>query len=114
MQTIIAGLCSSIDKIQTSIVLAGDAKQLDPVTVSEHAKKLNFNKSFMEHLLDKKLYKRNPSTKKFNQNYITQLVRNYRCHKEILRKPNELFYDNVLIAEALQSMPLYLKIYFFL
>lgn len=58
----------------------------------------------MEHLLEKKLYKRNIATGKFNQNYITQLVKNYRCHSTILRKPSELFYGGVLEAAAPESM----------
>lgn len=71
---------------------------------------MNFNKSFMEHLLAKKLYKRNSETKKFNQNYITQLVKNYRCHSTILRKPSELFYENLLEAKASEGMHCCLKI----
>lgn len=76
-------------------MLAGDANQLDAVTKSRHAVALNFNVSFMEQLLKKQLYKR-----KSNHNFITQLTKNYRCHPAILTKPSELFYDNVLEAEA--------------
>lgn len=65
----------------------------------------------MEQLLDKKLYKRNMDTNKFNQNYITQLVKNYRCHPEILRKPSELFYGGLLEAAAPESMCLKLVIF---
>lgn len=86
--------------MKSSIVFAGDVKQLDAVTKSQHAKALNFQVSFVENLLEKALYKRNSGTGKFNQNYITQLVKNYRCHEEILRKPSKLFYNNVLEAAA--------------
>lgn len=99
-QNYIVGLCTVRNAIKSCIVLAGDAKQLDAVTKSKHAMKLKFHKSFMEHLLDKKLYKRKSSTGKFNQNYMTQLVKNYRCHWNILLKPSELFYDSVLEAAA--------------
>lgn len=58
----------------------------------------------MEHLLEKKLYKRDITTGRLNQNYITQLVKNYRCHPAILRKPSELFYDGVLKAAAPECM----------
>lgn len=54
----------------------------------------------MEQLLKKDLYKRNKITGKFNQHYITQLVKNYRCHSAILKKPSELFYDGRLEAAA--------------
>lgn len=93
-------MCTIPNEIKSSIVLAGDVKQLDAVTESQHAVSLKFNKSFMEHLLEKKLYKRNKDSKKYNQNYITQLVQNYRNHPAILYKPNELFYDGVLKAKA--------------
>lgn len=80
--------------------MAGDVKQLDAVTKSKHAKALNFHISFMEHLLEKELYKRNDRTGKFNQNYMTQLIKNYRCHEAILKKPSEIFYHNLLEAAA--------------
>lgn len=80
--------------------MAGDAKQLDAVTKSLHAQALKFNVSFPEQLLHKKLYKRNEATGKFNQNFMTQLVKNYRCHPAILKKPSELFYDGFLEPAA--------------
>lgn len=94
------GLCTSAGEIKSSIVLAGDPKQLDAVTKSGYAGKLGFKTSFMEHLFEKRLYKRNPVTGEFNQKYITQLVKNYRSHPAILNIPNELFYDNKLEAKA--------------
>lgn len=42
------------------------------------------------------LYMRNDKTKKFNENYVTQLVCNYRSHESILHVSNELYYDNNL------------------
>lgn len=102
------GLCTVPNEVKSSIVLAGDTKQLDAVTKSVHAQQLNFNISFMENLLEKNLYKRDTTTGKFNQNYITQLVKNYRCHPAILRKPSDLFYDGVLEAAAPESVYIYL------
>lgn len=94
------GLCTHPREIKSSIVLAGDPKQLDAVTKSGYAGKLGFKTSFMEHLFEKRLYKRNALTGKFNQKYITQLVKNYRSHPAILEIPNKLFYDNKLEAKA--------------
>lgn len=82
-------------------MLAGDPKQLDPVTKSKHSKELGFSKSLMEQLFEQKLYQRNILTTKFNPVYITQLVKNYRSHKDILKVPNELFYDNRLVPQAM-------------
>lgn len=87
-------------QIHSSIVLAGDPKQLDAVTKSRYAIKLGFKMSFMEHLFNRRLYQRDPETGDFNQKYITQLVKNYRSHSVILHIPNDLFYENKLQVEA--------------
>lgn len=89
-----------MNKVHASVVLSGDPKQLDAVTKSEQAKELGFRTSFLEHLCERQLYKRDDKTKKYNEIYITQLVRNYRSHPSILKLSNELFYDNSLISMA--------------
>lgn len=94
------GLCTSFNGITSSIVLAGDPKQLPAVTKSTFATKMGFSTSFMERLFTKPLYQRHPQTGKFNQTFITQLVQNYRSHAAILHIPNMLFYDNKLEAAA--------------
>lgn len=94
------GLCSSYNRIESNIVLAGDPKQLDAVTKSSNAMKLGFKKSFMEHLFERRLYKRHPITGEYNQKYITQLVKNYRSHSAILHVPNYMFYERTLEAMA--------------
>lgn len=40
------------------------------------------------------LYKK--QNEKYNPNYITKLLKNYRSHKHLLHVPNEQFYDNEL------------------
>lgn len=95
-----SGLCSSQNQITSSLVLAGDPKQLDAVTRSRCATKLGFNVSFMEQLLKRPLYKRNSKTGEYNHNYITQLVKNYRSHSAILHAANTLFYENKLQVSA--------------
>lgn len=94
------GLCTSYGQINSSVVLAGDPKQLDAVTKSDYAKQLGFNTSLMERLFEKQLYKRDSTTDRYNPKFITQLVKNYRSHAAILTIPNELFYDNKLEAKA--------------
>lgn len=86
-------------KVHSCIVLAGDPMQLSAVTKSDYAKRLGFNTSLMDQLFKKPLYQPNPKTKQYNSKYITQLINNYRSHKDILKIPNELFYDNKLIAQ---------------
>lgn len=90
--------------MKSSIVLAGDPKQLDAVTRSGYAAKLGFKVSFMERLLMHNLYKRDFQTDEFNQNYITQLVKNYRSHSAILHAANTLFYENKLQVRASKGM----------
>lgn len=63
---------------------------------------MKYNTSWLERLCDSNLYKRNDGM--FNPVYITQLVNNYRSHPEILRIPNELFYENTLESCAKAGM----------
>lgn len=54
----------------------------------------------MERLMEKSdVYKKNENGK-YDANFITKLVKNYRSHKAIIRLPNELFYEKELIACA--------------
>lgn len=76
----------------TVVVLAGDPVQLGPVIFSKDAESYGLGKSYMERLCDSKFYKDG------NQNYVTKLVRNYRCHEHILSLPSQLFYKGELIS----------------
>ncbi|EEF45264.1 ATP-dependent helicase NAM7, putative [Ricinus communis] len=76
----------------TVVVLAGDPKQLGPVIYSRDAGDLGLQKSYLERLFECECYCNG------DENYITKLVRNYRCHPEILKLPSELFYEGELIA----------------
>lgn len=94
------GLCTERGKINSSIVLSGDPKQLGAVTTSEHAKKLGYKISLMERLIKKPCYMRSPYTSEFDHRYIVQLTKNYRNHPIILEIANKLFYDGTLEAKA--------------
>ncbi|XVF06253.1 hypothetical protein REPUB_Repub06bG0031900 [Reevesia pubescens] len=84
----IANLCRN----ETVVVLAGDPKQLGPVIFSKNAEALGLGKSYLERLFECECY--------YNEddNFITKLVRNYRCHSAILDLPSRLFYEGELIA----------------
>lgn len=86
--------------IHANIVLIGDPKQLDAVTKSNWSIEMGFKTSLFERLFNLPLYQRDTSTGQYNQKYITQLLRNYRSHRFILKIPNELFYENTLQAMA--------------
>lgn len=84
----ISNLCTP----RTVVVLAGDPMQLGPVIYSREAESRGLGKSYMERLLcECDFYECG------NDNYITKLVRNYRCHPAILELPSKLFYDDLLM-----------------
>lgn len=91
----------------THIVLAGDPMQLGPVIRSANAIKGKLGMSMLERFLRggaSKLFLRDtnvfPETDGYDPKFVTKLNECYRCHPEILRVPNELFYEGELIARA--------------
>ncbi|XP_062209956.1 probable RNA helicase SDE3 [Phragmites australis] len=85
----LSGLCGR----DTVVVLAGDPMQLGPVVYCKQAEKCGLGMSYLQRLLfDFEQYETG------NPNYVTKLVRNYRCHPAILELPSELFYRGELIA----------------
>ncbi|CAH2038844.1 unnamed protein product [Thlaspi arvense] len=84
----ISNLCLS----DTVVVLAGDPRQLGPVIYSRDADSLGLGKSYLERLFECDYYCEG------DENYVTKLVKNYRCHPEILDLPSKLFYGGELVA----------------
>ncbi|KAF6041478.1 MOV10 [Bugula neritina] len=86
------------------LVLAGDPKQLGPIIRSTVAVQGGLGVSLLERLMNENLYKRDQTTQEFNPNYVTKLLQNFRSHPDILKVPNQLFYDNELqvFADPLQ------------
>ncbi|KAJ9700394.1 hypothetical protein PVL29_005951 [Vitis rotundifolia] len=76
---------------KTVVVLAGDPMQLGPVIYSKDAETYCLGKSYLERLFEFEFYNEE------DENYVTKLVRNYRCHPEILHLPSQLFYKGELI-----------------
>ncbi|XP_004511390.1 probable RNA helicase SDE3 [Cicer arietinum] len=83
---------SHLCRRDTVVVLAGDPLQLGPVIFSKKADEYGLGVSFLERLFECELYSSGDT------NYITKLVRNYRCHPEILYLPSKLFYFGELLA----------------
>lgn len=54
----------------------------------------------LERLMNTDTYKKDKITSKFNPKYVTKLVQSYRSHPDILKVPNELFYDGELLVCA--------------
>ncbi|CAL9750427.1 unnamed protein product [Musa acuminata subsp. burmannicoides] len=84
----ISNLCAR----DTVIVLAGDPMQLGPVIYSRKAENYGLGKSYLDRLFECDYYGSS------DENYVTKLVRNYRCHPAILDLPSKLFYKGELIA----------------
>ena len=78
------------------LVMGGDPMQLGPVTHSDTDLKI----SMLERLLARPIYVRDmekfPATGGYDPSCVTKLLETYRCHPEIIKVPNVLFYDNDL------------------
>ncbi|KAI5347741.1 hypothetical protein L3X38_000628 [Prunus dulcis] len=83
----------------TVVVLAGDPKQLGPIINSSQAESFGLGRSYLERIFECEFYSNG------DKSYVTKLVRNYRCHPEILYLPNMLFYGQELIACKDDSVP---------
>ncbi|KAE8816655.1 putative RNA helicase SDE3 [Hordeum vulgare] len=84
----LAALCGR----DTVVVLAGDPMQLGPVVFCKQADQDGLGKSYLQRLLGE--FEQYHS---LDANYVTKLVRNYRCHPAILELPSQLFYEDELI-----------------
>ena len=73
-------------------MLAGDPQQLGPVTYSDSS----LNVSMLERILQCGPYARN-NEGQYNPACITKLIYSYRCHPDIMKIPNRLFYEGDLI-----------------
>lgn len=92
------------------LVLAGDAHQLGPQTVSPIARENGLDVSLLQRLLQRPIYADHPlSRRNMHKRYTKEgwyrpafvnLVRNYRSHPGILMMPSGMFYNSTLIPEA--------------
>lgn len=90
------------------LVLAGDPQQLGPIVRSDAVNDDHggLSISLLERLiLSHPAYQRDPAAYPgrlvgYDPRCLTMLRKCYRCHPDILRIPNELFYNNALEAAA--------------
>ncbi|XP_004297116.1 PREDICTED: probable RNA helicase SDE3 [Fragaria vesca subsp. vesca] len=99
---------ANLHERNTVVVLAGDPMQLGPIINSQQAEEYCLGISYLERMFDCEFYRNGDNS------YVTKLVRNYRCHPDILHLPNELFYggelkackdDSVSITAGLDLLP---------
>ncbi|XP_065066981.1 putative helicase MOV-10 [Rhopilema esculentum] len=96
----LAGLLSPENEKGGQIVLAGDPRQLGPVLRSPIAIEHGLSLSMLERLMASGPIYQKSAEGSYDSKFITKLIKNYRSHPAILKKPNEYFYDNELIPEA--------------
>lgn len=74
---------------ETSVILAGDSKQLGPVVHDKVAARDGLNKSLLEMWMDQS-----------GVSHGTQLRACYRSHADIVQLPSRLFYDGSVVSRA--------------
>lgn len=89
----------------TSVVLAGDPKQLGPIIHSGVAKEAGLGLSLLERLTSMPPYATvvngdGSTSSSSGSGLIVKLVRNYRSHHKLLQLPSQLFYQGELQACA--------------
>ncbi len=92
----------------TNVVLAGDMKQLNPIVYSPLARDLGLKRSYMERLMNLPLYDETtgkgltygshdfPVMMYLHFDRVVKLVKHFRSHPDILRFPNQQFYNDEL------------------
>ncbi len=80
----------------SQLILAGDPKQLGPITTSKICASYGLDVSLLERLSQRSVYQRNQENNLFPHDLLTKLVRNYRSHPILLKLPNEMFYEGDL------------------
>ncbi|KAF8916713.1 P-loop containing nucleoside triphosphate hydrolase protein [Mucidula mucida] len=84
----------------TNVVLAGDLMQLGPIVHSSLAKDLGLKQSYLQRLMARPCYSLDSPEYGGRGVTIMKLVKSFRSHPDILRFPNEQFYDGELQACA--------------
>ncbi|XP_049544779.1 putative helicase MOV-10 isoform X2 [Anopheles darlingi] len=97
----IVGVNIEFKKMHASIVLAGDPKQLGPVTFCSFLKETPHDVSLLDRLMKMPLYARDPNNNKaYNDRMVTKLLDNYRSHHKLIAFSNREFYEGELRAKA--------------
>ncbi|XP_059471409.1 uncharacterized protein LOC132194259 [Neocloeon triangulifer] len=80
----------------SQIVISGDPKQLGPIVHSPVAIAMGLGDSLLVRLMDSvDLYQKTEGS--YNASVLTKLTYNYRSHPQILKVPNDLFYEGELL-----------------
>lgn len=90
---------SLLSKENGQVILAGDPKQLGPISVSRYAKTFDLDGSFIERLLTQNAcYAKSygPEGNEYNPKFVSKLKKNYRSLPSVLHVYNNMFYNREL------------------
>lgn len=91
---------SFLDVSSGQAILAGDPLQLGPIVISTHATEYGLAESYLERLMNRFPYTRDPQgfpdSGGYDPRLVTKLVYNYRSLPDILAIPSKLFYNSEL------------------
>ncbi|XP_050079574.1 putative helicase MOV-10 [Anopheles maculipalpis] len=87
-------------KLHASVVLAGDPKQLGPVTLMPYLRGTPHDVSLLERLMNLPLYQKDLNNNDYNPDMVTKLLDNYRSHGALFQFSNQQFYDGELRAKG--------------
>uniref|UniRef100_A0A182Y9E8 Uncharacterized protein n=1 Tax=Anopheles stephensi TaxID=30069 RepID=A0A182Y9E8_ANOST len=86
--------------LHASVVLAGDPKQLGPVTRMPYLRNTPHDVSLLERLMNLSIYQKDLNNNEYNPDMVTKLLDNYRSHGALFQFSNEQFYDGELRAKG--------------
>ncbi|XP_040168042.1 putative helicase MOV-10 [Anopheles arabiensis] len=88
------------NRLQASVVLAGDPLQLGPVTRMPYLRDTPHNSSLLERLMKRPVYQKDANNNEYSPHMVTKLLDNYRSHESLFRFSNQQFYDAELRAKG--------------
>ncbi|KDQ06712.1 hypothetical protein BOTBODRAFT_39425 [Botryobasidium botryosum FD-172 SS1] len=92
---VLVAIKTMVDK-RTNLVLSGDPRQLGPVIQSRVSRMLRLDRSYLDRLMAMPMY----DSREGHGTTTVKLIQNYRSHANILKFPNDKFYDGELQAHG--------------
>ncbi|XP_017057969.1 probable RNA helicase armi [Drosophila ficusphila] len=96
-----------LSRKRCQVVLAGDPRQLQAITLNRLSSNTSLCMSFLERLLEHSPYQKDlqrfPESSGYNPVVLTKLLYNYRALPSIMSVYSKLFYDDELIPMVSQS-----------
>uniref|UniRef100_A0A182N2W0 Uncharacterized protein n=1 Tax=Anopheles dirus TaxID=7168 RepID=A0A182N2W0_9DIPT len=87
-------------RLHASVILAGDPKQLGPVTRLQLLRDTPHDRSLLERLMALPPYRRDVLSNEYDTRMVTKLLDNYRSHATLFAFSNKQFYEGELRAKG--------------